>query len=145
MDEPITDERRMSFKGTPGTTPVPSKVGHTRREFSLFSSPSMVRPMSHLSDASKDVLQAGKTLEPPSMRVTTLGKSDRINATVTTPPSITSTSNVATPRGSQMRDVDFFYTWSPGGQVATCDKLAAIVDVGHRADAPGKTLGNGVV
>jgi hypothetical protein len=39
----------------------------------------MVRPVSHLSDASKDAPKAGKTLERPSTRVTTLGKSVRIN------------------------------------------------------------------
>ena len=55
--------------------------------------------MSRLSDASKDAPKAGKTSEPPSTvaRVTTLGKSVRINATATTPPSTTSNSKVPTP------------------------------------------------
>jgi len=93
-------KRRMSVKGTVGTTPAPSKVNHIRRESSTFSPPNTSRPASRLSDASKDVPpKAGKTSEPPSTatRVTTLGKSVRINATAVTPPGTASTNKVPTP------------------------------------------------
>lgn len=92
-------KRRMSVKGTVGTTPAPSKVNHIRRESSTFSPPN-TRPASRLSDASKDVpLKAGKTPEHPSTttRVTTLGKSVRINTTAITPPGTGSANKVPTP------------------------------------------------
>ena len=97
--KPSQMKRRMSVKGTAGTTPAPSKVGHTRRESSSFSPPSTARPISRLSDAAKDAPKAGKNSEPPSTvaRVTTLGKSVRINTTATTPPSSASNSKVPTP------------------------------------------------
>jgi len=87
----------MSVKGIAGTTPAPSKVSHIRRESSTFSPPN-TRPTSRLSDAGKDAPKVGKTSDPPSTttRVTALGKSVRINSTVTTPPSITS-NKVPTP------------------------------------------------
>ncbi|KAH9986204.1 hypothetical protein BJV74DRAFT_886027 [Russula compacta] len=90
-------KRRMSVKGTAGTTPAPSKVSHIRRESSTFSPPSMSRPLSRLSDAGKDVSKAGKTSESLSTtaRVTTLGKSVRINTTAVTPPSTASNNSKA--------------------------------------------------
>jgi hypothetical protein len=95
-------KRRMSVKGTAGTTTAPSKVNnHIRRESSTFSPPNTSRPASRLSDASKDVppKAVGKTSEPPSTaaRVTTLGKSVRINATAITPPGTASSNKVPTP------------------------------------------------
>lgn len=92
-------KRRMSVKGTAGTTPAPGKVNHVRRESSTFSPPN-TRPASRLSDASKDVPpKAGKTSEHSSTttRVTTLGKSVRINATAITPPGTASSNKVPTP------------------------------------------------
>lgn len=93
-------KRRMSVKGTAGTTPAPGKVNHMRRESSTLSPPN-TRPASRLSDASKDVPpKAGKTSEHSSTttRVTTLGKSVRINATAITPPGAASSTNkVPTP------------------------------------------------
>jgi hypothetical protein len=92
-------KRRMSVKGTAGTTPAPGKVNHMRRESSTFSPPN-TRPASRLSDASKDVPpKVGKTSEHSSAtaRVTTLGKSVRINATTITPPGTASTNKVPTP------------------------------------------------
>jgi len=91
-------KRRMSVKGTAGTTPAPSKISHMRRESSTFSPPNTTRPASRLSDASKDAPKVGRTSEPPSTttRVTALGKSVRINSTVTTPPS-TASNKVPTP------------------------------------------------
>lgn len=92
-------KRRMSVKGTAGTTPAPGKVNHMRRESSTLSPPN-TRPASRLSDASKDVPpKAGKTSEHSSTttRVTTLGKSVRINATAITPPGTASTNKVPTP------------------------------------------------
>jgi hypothetical protein len=84
----------MSVKGTAGTTPAQGKVNHMRRESSTFSPPN-TRPVSRLSDASKDVPpKAGKTSEH---RVTTLGKSVRINTTAVTPPGTASTNKVPTP------------------------------------------------
>ena len=97
--KPSQMKRRMSVKGTAGTTPAPGKVNHMRRESSTFSPPN-TRPASRLSDASKDVPpKAGKTSEHPSTtaRVTTLGKSVRINATAITPPGTASTNKVPTP------------------------------------------------
>jgi hypothetical protein len=97
--KPSQMKRRMSVKGTAGTTPAPSKANHIRRESSTFSPPN-TRPASRLSDASKDVpTKAGKTSEHPSTttRVTTLGKSVRINATAITPPGTASTNKVPTP------------------------------------------------
>lgn len=92
-------KRRMSVKVTAGPTPAPGKVGHIRRESSTFSSPGHTsRPASRLSDDSKDTSKAGKASEVSSItaRVTTLGKSVRINAT--TPTTTTTTSNkVPTP------------------------------------------------
>ncbi|KAI0298982.1 hypothetical protein B0F90DRAFT_650219 [Multifurca ochricompacta] len=79
-------KRRMSVKGTAGTTPAPSKVNHIRRESTTFSPPSTSRPVSRLSDASKDAPKVGKGEVPSTTaRVTALGKSVRINATATTP------------------------------------------------------------
>ena len=91
-------KRRMSVKGTAGTTPAPGKVNHIRRESSTFSPPN-TRPASRLSDASKDVPpKAGKTSDSSTAtRVTTLGKSVRINATAITPPGTASTNKVPTP------------------------------------------------
>ncbi|KAH9016698.1 hypothetical protein EDB85DRAFT_1898005 [Lactarius pseudohatsudake] len=80
-------KRRMSVKVTAGPTPAPGKVGHIRRESSTFSSPGHTsRPASRLSDDSKDTSKAGKAAEVSSItaRVTTLGKSVRINATTPT-------------------------------------------------------------
>ena len=89
-------KRRMSVKGTAGTTPAPGKISHIRRESSTFSPPSTARPLSRLSDAGKDVSKAGKTSESSTTpRVTTLGKSVRINTTVVTPPSSTASNNKA--------------------------------------------------
>ncbi|KAF8266077.1 hypothetical protein EI94DRAFT_1587035, partial [Lactarius quietus] len=82
-------KRRMSVKGTAGPTPAPSKVGHIRRESTTFSPPA--RPASCLSDDNKDASKAGKTSESTA-RVTTLGKSVRINASATTTPTSTTTS-----------------------------------------------------
>jgi len=97
--QPSQMKRRMSVKGTAGATPAPSKFNHVRRESSTFSPPN-TRPASRLSDASKDVPpKAGKTSEHSSTttRVTTLGKSVRINATAITPPGTASTNKVLTP------------------------------------------------
>ncbi|KAH9064396.1 hypothetical protein EDB87DRAFT_1680597 [Lactarius vividus] len=90
-------KRRMSVKVTAGPTPAPGKVGHIRRESSTFSSPGHTsRPASRLSDDSKDTSKAGKASEVSSItaRVTTLGKSVRINATT---PATTTSNKVPTP------------------------------------------------
>ncbi|KAH9976709.1 hypothetical protein BGW80DRAFT_1289926 [Lactifluus volemus] len=91
-------KRRMSVKGIAGTTPAPSKVNHIRRESTTLSPPNTSRPVSRLSDASKDAPKAGKTSETLSTaaRVTTLGKSVRINTNSTTPTS-TAPNKVPTP------------------------------------------------
>ena len=98
-------KRRMSVvKGTAvGPTPAPSKVGHIRRESTTSFSPPPThssRPASRLSDDNKDAPKAGKassdgvsSTTTTTTRVTTLGKSVRINAiaaaTATSPTSIT--------------------------------------------------------
>ncbi|KAI0246338.1 hypothetical protein BJV78DRAFT_1277249 [Lactifluus subvellereus] len=91
-------KRRMSVKGTAGTMPASSKVNHIRRESSTFSPPNTSRPASRLSDAAKDASKTVKTPEASSTtaRVTTLGKSVRINTTSTTPTS-TAPNKVPTP------------------------------------------------
>ncbi|KAH9001907.1 hypothetical protein EDB86DRAFT_3074702 [Lactarius hatsudake] len=90
-------KRRMSVKVTAGPTPAPGKVGHIRRESSTFSSPAHTsRPASRLSDDSKDTSKAGKAPEVSS-RVTTLGKSVRINATTPTTATTTNNNKVPTP------------------------------------------------
>ena len=86
----------MSVKGTVGPTPAPNKIGHIRRESTTFSPPGHTsRPASRLSDDNKDAPKATKASEVSSMtaRVTTLGKSVRINATATTPTGTTTTGN----------------------------------------------------
>ncbi|KAH9068092.1 hypothetical protein EDB83DRAFT_684060 [Lactarius deliciosus] len=90
-------KRRMSVKVAAGPTPAPGKVGHIRRESSTFSSPAHTsRPASRLSDDSKDTSKAGKAPEVSS-RVTTLGKSVRINATTPTTTTTTANNKVPTP------------------------------------------------
>jgi hypothetical protein len=153
MDETITDEAPNECQGHSMYDTRAALARSAIFAVSLFS------PLytSHFSNASEDVPKPERLsnhLRP--LRVTTLGKTVGINATVTTPPSLapSTTSNSKVPMPSTLkpaqmvegsRDVDFCYARSPGGQVATCDEPAAIIDVGHRADAPGETRGDSIV
>ncbi|TFY82041.1 hypothetical protein EWM64_g1968 [Hericium alpestre] len=79
-------KRRLSLKGTAGATPAPTKTMGHRRESSI-ATPSFSRPVSRLSDASKD----GRLSDTPSTssKPTTLGKSIRTNGSGSSTPATT--------------------------------------------------------
>lgn len=66
-------KRKMGVRGTAGSTPAPNK-----REPSIFSTPSVIRPPSALSDSTKDAGGKGKSTETPGA-AKTLAKSVRVN------------------------------------------------------------------
>ncbi|KAI0045170.1 hypothetical protein FA95DRAFT_1451001, partial [Auriscalpium vulgare] len=100
-------KRKLNVKGTAGATPAASKIVH-RRESSIFSTPSAPgssRPVSRLSDPSRDAAKAATGRETPltaNTRMTMLGKSIRANG-----PSVTSTPSAATKAAARTgRSVD---------------------------------------
>jgi hypothetical protein len=140
-------KRRLSVKGTAGTTPAPSKANHVRRESSTFSPPN-TRPASRLSDVSKDVPKAGKPSEHSSTttRVTTLGKSVRINATAITPPGTASTNKIPTPTTVKpVRTVEGSMGPPPARQRAslstTTSPTGALTQTHTRVTSTSSTLG----
>ncbi|KAF7297130.1 hypothetical protein MIND_00945900 [Mycena indigotica] len=72
-------KRKLGVRGTAGSTPVqPSKVGHQRRDSTIFSTPSLgSRPPSVISEAGSDGGSAGPGKMPA------LGKSTRLNTSTT--------------------------------------------------------------
>ncbi|KAH9964889.1 hypothetical protein BC827DRAFT_1127002 [Russula dissimulans] len=138
-------KRRINVKSTTGTTPAPSKVGHTRRESTTLSPPIASRPVSRLSDASKDMPKAGKAAESPSTtaRVTALGKSVRINSTATTPPSTASNNKVPTPTTVKpTRTIEGSMGPPPVRQRASLSTTTSPMGVSHtRVSSTSSTLG----
>ncbi|KAI0363437.1 hypothetical protein BV20DRAFT_958314 [Pilatotrama ljubarskyi] len=77
-------KRRLSVRGTAGSTPAPaSKVQPHRRESSIFGTPSVAgsRPPSALSDAGSTVKERRMNETPTTATKSTLGRSIRANAT----------------------------------------------------------------
>ncbi|KAI0312792.1 hypothetical protein OF83DRAFT_1066623 [Amylostereum chailletii] len=120
-------KRKIGVKGTAGTTPAPQKAAHNRRESTTaFTTPTVSRPDSRLSDASQNSAKSGggKTSDsstPMNPRVSMLGKSTRVNglnSSTSTPTAVRPTRSIdgamgppptrprasfATPTGSHTR------------------------------------------
>ncbi|KAJ7075672.1 hypothetical protein B0H15DRAFT_866313 [Mycena belliarum] len=73
-------KRRMGVRGTGGATPAqPSKIGHQRRDSTVFTTPGMTpRPPSVLSDAGTDAGTDGGSAS--GAKIPALGKSARLNS-----------------------------------------------------------------
>lgn len=69
----------MGVRGTAGSTPAPASH---KREFSIFNTPTVIRPPSALSDSSKDGVGKEKTAETLNT-MKTLTKSVRVNGSTT--------------------------------------------------------------
>jgi len=92
-------KRRLGVRGTAGSTPAqPSKIPQQRRDSAVFTTPSMSRPPSVISDSGKDSIASiafskehKAPLETP-VKLPALGKSGRTNSTGTILTSTTSKS-----------------------------------------------------
>ncbi|KAI0360245.1 hypothetical protein OH77DRAFT_1392529 [Trametes cingulata] len=79
-------KRRLSVRGTAGSTPAPaSKVQPSRRESSIFGTPSVAgsRPPSVLSDTGSTTKERRASETPSTATKSTLGRSIRANGTAT--------------------------------------------------------------
>ncbi|KAG5353057.1 hypothetical protein C0989_010864 [Termitomyces sp. Mn162] len=74
-------KRNLGVRGTAGATPAPaSRVTTSRRDSAIFTTPSVSRPPSSVSEAGSITSRRRSTIEPTSaIKVTTLGQSARPN------------------------------------------------------------------